>query len=103
MDEDRGLANLPQLYAVIDDGLDVGTFTIKVHSQFEVASFNGNKKLIISTVSWLGGRNYFLGVAYLVVGSISLMLALFFFVKHKMNPRKLGDSQYLVWSDKKES
>ena len=68
-----------------------------------MASFNGNKKLIISTVSWLGGRNYFLGVAYLVVGCISLMLALFFFVKHKMNPRKLGDSQYLVWSDKKES
>ena len=98
-----GLPTFRKLYAVIDKDLDVGKFTIKVHSQFEVAAFNGNKKLIISTVSWLGGRNYFLGVAYLVVGSISVMLALFFFAKHKMNPRKLGDSQYLVWSDKKES
>ena len=45
-------------------------------------------------------KNYFLGVAYLVVGIISFLLALAFGIKHRMNPRKLGDSEYLVWSDK---
>jgi hypothetical protein len=48
----------------------------------------------------LGGKNYFLGIAYLIVGIISILLAVAFFVKHKANPRKLGDSEYLVWSDK---
>ena len=40
-----GLPTFRKLYAVIDDGLEVGKFTIKVHSQFKVAPFNGNKKV----------------------------------------------------------
>lgn len=95
-----GLPTFRKLYAIVEGGLEKGKFDIEVHSNFHVKSFSGNKKLIVSTVSWLGGKNYFLGVAYLVVGIISLLLALAFGIKHRMNPRKLGDSEYLVWSDK---
>jgi hypothetical protein len=95
-----GLPTFRKLYARIPDGVKKGPLRITVHSHFEVNAFKGNKKLVISTVSWLGGKNYFLGVAYLIVGIISILLAVAFFVKHKTNPRKLGDSEYLVWNDK---
>ena len=69
-----GLPTFRKLYAVIDDGLDVGTFTIKVHSQFEWHRSTGTKVDYFDR-QLARGRNYFLGVAYLVVGCISLMLA----------------------------
>ena len=62
--------------------------------------FEGKKSLVISTLSWYGGRNPFLGVAYMVIGSICIVLSLIFFAKHKMTPRKLGDTNYLVWKAK---
>ena len=27
-----------------------------------------------------------------------MLLAIAFFIKHKLSPRKLGDTSYLVWS-----
>ena len=43
--------------------------------------------MVISTVSWLGGKNDFLGYAYIAVGSICIVLALAFLVKHIVSPR----------------
>lgn len=49
--------------------------------------FDGKKSLVISTTSWLGGKNDFLGLAYLIVGAACLVLALAFAIKHKISPR----------------
>ena len=102
-----GLPTFRKLYAIIGKDNDESTTTIKkgteikikVHSHFIVEDFGGKKSLVISTVSWLGGKNDFLGIAYIVVGSISLVLAAAFFVKHMVSPRKLGDTTYIVWQD----
>ena len=37
---------------------------------------------MLSTNSWMGGKNLFLGVAYLVVGGLSFLTALSFLVAH---------------------
>jgi len=42
--------------------------------------------VVLSTTEWIGGRNDFLGIAYLIVGSICILLALVFFVKSQCSP-----------------
>uniref|UniRef100_A0A3Q2E6S5 Cell cycle control protein n=1 Tax=Cyprinodon variegatus TaxID=28743 RepID=A0A3Q2E6S5_CYPVA len=38
--------------------------------------FNGRKKVVLSNVSWMGGKNDFLGIAYLVVGSLCIVMSI---------------------------
>jgi hypothetical protein len=93
-----GLPHFRKLYGKINMDLKAGTtLEFLVSSNFVVNTFEGKKSLVISTASWFGGRNPFLGIAYIVVGSICLVLSILFFVKHKLSPRKLGDTRYLVW------
>ena len=46
-----------------------------------------DKALILTTTNWLGGRNQFLGIAYIVVGIICLIFALIFVIKQLTCPR----------------
>ncbi len=47
-----------------------------------VDMFNGQKRFIMSTTSWVGGKNDFLGVAYMVVGSLCILLGIVFLGIH---------------------
>lgn len=47
----------------------------------------------------MGGRNPFLGIAYVVVGGICIVLGSLFTVTHLIKPRKLGDHTYLSWNN----
>ena len=53
------------------------------------------QKIQLSTTSWVGGKNGFLGWAYLVVGVICIVLALAFAVKLQLSPRALGTAAYV--------
>ncbi len=50
---------------------------------YPVTSFAGRKQFIISTTSWMGGKNPFLGWAYITIGIICLIAFVGFFVLHK--------------------
>ena len=43
---------------------------------YPVQSFDGTKKVVFSNVSWMGGKNEFLGIAYLVVGSLCVLMSI---------------------------
>ncbi|XP_055331891.1 cell cycle control protein 50A-like isoform X2 [Paramacrobiotus metropolitanus] len=64
------------------DGLKPGNYTFLINYNYPVKGFEGKKFVVLSSVSWIGGRNIFLGVAYMTVGSICIVLALVFFLIH---------------------
>ena len=93
-----GLPKFRKLYGKITTDIAADTvLTFDIDAHFPVKTFGGAKSLVISTTSWFGGKNPFLGTAYITVGAVCLVLAAAFFVKHRMNPRVLGDTSYLQW------
>lgn len=54
---------------------------------FDVTEFGGTKSILISTRSVIGGKNPFLGIAYVVVGGICIVLGTLFAVAHLFRPR----------------
>ncbi|AQK87719.1 ALA-interacting subunit 1 [Zea mays] len=69
-----------------------------VQNNYNTYSFGGTKALVLSTTSWIGGRNNFIGVAYVAIGGVCLFLALAFVILYVIKPRALGDPSYLSWN-----
>ena len=100
--------NFRKLYRKIDhngyfkDGLPKGNYTMEIDyseletlylviketrihfpfSDFKVKQFSGTKTIYLSQTSILGGKNPFLGIAYIVVGCICLIMGIVFLVIH---------------------
>lgn len=91
------LPTFKKLYRIIRQPLR-GTYTAQVYNNFPVAAFDGTKSIVITELSWLGGKNPFLGIAYIVTGSVCVLLGFVFLIKHKISGRRLGDTSYLEWA-----
>jgi len=92
------LPTFRKLWGVIDYDFKSGDkLTIGVTANYEVVSFSGGKSVVISTTGEFGGRNPYLGIAYVVVGSISLFLGFVFGMKTLISPRVIGNPSNLHW------
>ncbi len=93
------LPTFRKLYGVIDGDFKKGdTLAFQVTANYEVDSFSGSKSLLISTLGQFGGKNPYLGIAYIVVGSICLMFAFLFATKQLLSPRAVADPSLLNWN-----
>jgi hypothetical protein len=93
------LPTFRKLYGRIEEDLQENdTIKVTLLNNYNTYTFNGKKKVVLSTTSFLGGKNNFLGIAYLTVGGLCFFLAMVFFLVHIIKPRPLGDPAYLSWN-----
>jgi hypothetical protein len=52
-----------------------------------VRVFDGTKSILLSTRTIMGGKNPFLGIAYVVVGGLCIVLGALFTATHLIKPR----------------
>ncbi|XP_077978119.1 cell cycle control protein 50A-like isoform X2 [Glandiceps talaboti] len=90
------LPNFRKLYRKIrhqsgtmfQNGMPAGLYEINIEYAYPVTDFDGTKRIILSTSSWLGGKNIFLGVAYIVTGSLCIVFGALFLVVHLKHGRR---------------
>ncbi|KAI4189973.1 MAG: hypothetical protein L6R41_001081 [Letrouitia leprolyta] len=103
------------------ENMSCGTYRIDITDNFNASIYGGTKSILISTKTVMGGKNPFLGIAYIVVGGICIVLGALFTVTHLVKPRyvvilherkgraeiscnrKLGDHTYLTWNNDQPS
>ena len=117
-----GLPSFRKLYLKLEEDLEPGTYEVTIsngvagtvrqdnvtraamvnpHTGAEQTSlyptgvFRGQKFVVLSTTGWIGGKNNFLGLAYIIVGSVCVALALAFLLKNRCSPRDPGSAQYI--------
>ncbi|KAJ3322553.1 hypothetical protein HDV06_002930 [Boothiomyces sp. JEL0866] len=94
-----GLPTFRKLYGVNSQNqLNYGLWQLVIVQNFDCDKFGGTKSIVLSSTSILGGKNYFLGSAYVVVGTLCVALGIAFLVRNLINPRKLGDHTLLSWN-----
>ena len=75
-----GLPNFRKLWGRLDGGIAAGDYLVVIKNNYDVNGFDGNKSFVLSTTNALGGKNYFLAVCYIVVGSLCLIFAIIFLI-----------------------
>ncbi|KIY67973.1 Lem3/Cdc50 [Cylindrobasidium torrendii FP15055 ss-10] len=94
-----GLPTFTKLYGRNDqDTMKKGTYQIVINLNFPVLSYGGTKSVVITTVSWIGGKNPFLGWAYVAAAALFMALAVLGTARHLIKPRRLGDMSLLSWN-----
>ncbi|KAI9836258.1 MAG: hypothetical protein M1819_001595 [Sarea resinae] len=95
-----GLPNFSKLALRNDNQtMSAGIYQVDVELNFPVTVYGGTKSIVISTRTVMGGKNPFLGIAYVVVGGICVVLGVLFTITSLIKPRKLGDHTYLSWNN----
>ncbi|KAJ2937058.1 hypothetical protein H1R20_g42, partial [Candolleomyces eurysporus] len=94
-----GLPTFTKLYGRNDDQEMVkGTYRIVIGLNFPVIPYKGTKSFVFSTVTWIGGKNPFLGWAYVAAAGVFVLLGLLGTARHLIKPRRLGDMSLLSWN-----
>jgi hypothetical protein len=74
-----------KLYGQIDTAIPEGSsVTLTVSNKYNTYQYGGAKRVILTTNSWVGGRNLVLPIIYLIMSALCYLGALFFFVGYDL-------------------
>ncbi|KAM9034418.1 cell cycle control protein 50C-like [Sarcophilus harrisii] len=76
------------------DGLPAGNYSFDIAYNFPVTVFKGEKGIVLSTVTWSGGKNFFLGIAYTVTGAMTWLAAFSMMAVHLKLKKKQESLQH---------
>lgn len=80
-------ATFDKLYAIVEEELEANKpYYMIINSNYDVSGFGGQKGFFITQTTWFGNGNGFLGIAYLIVGMTSLVIAIILLWKYVVNP-----------------
>ncbi|KAG1447059.1 hypothetical protein G6F46_011632 [Rhizopus delemar] len=87
-----------KLYSAYREGvLEPGMYQIDVVTNYDITQYGGTKSIVLTGTSFLGDRNPFMGMAWIVMGCVCAIVGVFFLGWHFFKPRKLGDHDRLSW------
>ncbi|RCH79994.1 hypothetical protein CU097_001523, partial [Rhizopus azygosporus] len=66
--------------------LPAGRWRVTIDMNFDTLQYSGTKWLVLSTTTPLGGRNPYLGIAYMAIGAICILLGIVFSLRHLIKP-----------------
>ena len=75
--------NLSEYHSILCSERDLYRFLL----DFPVLPYDGTKSVVITTVSWIGGKNPFLGWAYVAAAGLFVLLAVLGTARHLIKPR----------------
>ena len=88
-----GLPNPKKLWGRINRDLKKGEIIdVTINNLYDVSYYSGKKKIVLSNATKFGGKNKFLGISYIVVGSLSILCAILFPIGYKFQMQKEKDS-----------
>ena len=88
-----GLPNPKKLWGRINRDLKKGEIIdVTINNLYDVSYYSGKKKIVLSNATKFGGKNKFLGISYIVVGSLSILCAILFPIGYKFKMQKEKDS-----------
>ena len=71
--------------------------TEPVACRYNSYSYDGQKSVVLSTTTWLGVTNPFMGIVFIVTGSIAVVIGgIYFIAATFIRPRNLGDLSVLT-------
>ncbi|KAL6720106.1 alkylphosphocholine resistance protein lem3 [Lecanora helva] len=82
-----GLPNFSKLAKRNDnETMQCSMYRVDIDDNFVVTKYGGTKSMVISTRTVMGGKNPFLGIAYVAVGGICIVLGTIFTATHLIKP-----------------
>mmetsp|Transcript_12983 Transcript_12983/g.13112 ORF Transcript_12983/g.13112 Transcript_12983/m.13112 type:complete len:225 (-) Transcript_12983:41-715(-) len=82
-----GLPYFRKLWGRIEEDLPEGKYKVVIVNNYDVASFNGQKWVVISTTSRFGGKVTFIGVLYIIFGACALFGSIIIFLTFYLRKR----------------
>ncbi|EPX72277.1 CDC50 domain-containing protein [Schizosaccharomyces octosporus yFS286] len=81
--------------------LESGIYEVDIGYHFPVTEFKGTKSFMLSTTTAIGGKNYFLGIMYMVIAGLNIASGIVLGIACLIKRRRVGDPRYLSWNKQK--